>query len=169
MTYMNLDALFNAQSIAIVGASSREKTVGNDVVKNLTSQGYQGKIIPINPKIDELYGQKVYHDIKDVDVEIDLVVVAIPAKFVPEVIQVAATKGAKAAVVISAGFKEIGNIKLEEELRDHVGKEIGPIAKPDHVEFVEGLPKTRSGKIMRRVLKAKALGQDVGDISTMED
>jgi acetate---CoA ligase (ADP-forming) len=115
---MNLDALFNAQSIAIVGASSREKTVGNDVVKNLTSQGYQGKIIPINPKIDELYGQKVYHDINDVDVEIDLVVIAIPAKFVPDVIKVAATKGAKAAVVISAGFKEIGNIKLEEELRD---------------------------------------------------
>jgi acetyltransferase len=115
---MNLDALFNAQSIAIVGASSREKTVGNDVVKNLTTQGYQGKIIPINPKIDELYGQKVYHDIKDVDVEIDVVVVAIPAKFVPDVVKVAATKGAKAAVVISAGFKEIGNIKLEEELRD---------------------------------------------------
>ncbi|NCN03756.1 MAG: CoA-binding protein [Candidatus Pacebacteria bacterium] len=115
---MNLDDLFNAQSIAIVGASSREKTVGNDVVKNLTSQGYQGKIIPINPKIDELYGQKVYHDIKDVDVEIDVVVVAIPAKFVPDVVKVAATKGAKAAVVISAGFKEMGNIKLEEELRD---------------------------------------------------
>lgn len=115
---MNLDNLFNAQSIAIVGASSREKTVGNDIVKNLTTQGYQGKIFPVNPKIDELYGQKVYHDINDIDQKIDLVVIAIPAKFVPEVVQVAATKGAKAAVVISAGFKEIGNIKLEEELRD---------------------------------------------------
>lgn len=115
---MNLNALFNAQSIAIVGASSREKTVGNDIVKNLTSQGYEGKILPVNPKIDELYGQNVYHDIKDIDQEIDLVVIAIPAKFVPEVVGVAASKGAKAAVVISAGFKEIGNIKLEEELRD---------------------------------------------------
>jgi acetyl coenzyme A synthetase (ADP forming)-like protein len=118
MNTMNLDALFNAQSIAIVGASSNEKTVGNDVVKHLTTQGFEGKIIPINPKIDELYGHKVYHDIKDVDVQIDVVVVAIPAQFVPGVIEVAATKGAKAAVVISAGFKEIGNIQLEEELRD---------------------------------------------------
>ena len=78
---MNLDALFNAKSIAIVGASSREKTVGNDVVKHLSTQGYQGKIIPVNPKIDELYGHKVYHDISEVDVEIDVVVIAIPAKF----------------------------------------------------------------------------------------
>ena len=70
-------------------------------------------------------------------------------------------------VILKAGLT--GDKKLEEELRDHVGKEIGPIAKPDHVEFVDGLPKTRSGKIMRRVLKAKALGQDVGDVSTMED
>jgi acetate---CoA ligase (ADP-forming) len=115
---MNLDALFNAQSIAIVGASSREKTVGNDVVKNLSTQGYQGKIIPINPKIDELYGHKVYHDISEVDLEIDVVVIAIPAKFVPDVIKVAATKGVKAAVVISAGFKEIGNVELEEQLKD---------------------------------------------------
>lgn len=115
---MNLDALFNAQSIAIVGASSREKTVGNDVVKNLTTQGFAGKIIPINPKIDELYGHKVYHDISEVDLTIDVVVVAIPAQFVPDVIKVAVTKGVKAAVVISAGFKEVGNVKLEEELRD---------------------------------------------------
>ncbi len=57
---------------------------------------------------------------------------------------------------------------LEEELKAHVGHEIGPIARPEKVDFVSTLPKTRSGKIMRRVLKAQALGQDVGDISTLE-
>ena len=58
---------------------------------------------------------------------------------------------------------------LEDDLREHVGKEIGPIARPDKVTFVESLPKTRSGKIMRRVLKAKAMGTDVGDLSTLEE
>jgi acetyl-CoA synthetase len=59
--------------------------------------------------------------------------------------------------------------KLAEELRQHVGSELGPIAKPEHIEFVAKLPKTRSGKIMRRVLRARALGMPEGDISTLED
>ena len=58
---------------------------------------------------------------------------------------------------------------LKEELRNHVGHEVGPIAKPDSIEFVDALPKTRSGKIMRRVLKARALGLDPGNISTLEE
>ena len=59
--------------------------------------------------------------------------------------------------------------KLAEELRNHVAHEIGPIAKPEDITFVESLPKTRSGKIMRRVLKARALGQPEGDLSTLEE
>jgi len=58
---------------------------------------------------------------------------------------------------------------LAEELKMHVEKEIGPIARPAFVEFADSLPKTRSGKIMRRVLKARALGQDTGDLTTLEE
>jgi acetyl-CoA synthetase len=61
-----------------------------------------------------------------------------------------------------------GGSALEDELRAHVGRELGPIARPEQISFVASLPKTRSGKIMRRVLKAQALGHDVGDISTLE-
>ncbi len=61
-----------------------------------------------------------------------------------------------------------GSGALEDELKKHVGTELGPIARPESVTFVASLPKTRSGKIMRRVLKAQALGQDLGDISTLE-
>jgi acetyl-CoA synthetase len=70
-------------------------------------------------------------------------------------------------VILRAG--QTPSKALADELREHVGKEIGPIAKPDEVHFVDTLPKTRSGKIMRRVLKARAMGQDVGDISTLEE
>jgi acetyl-CoA synthetase len=58
---------------------------------------------------------------------------------------------------------------LEEELKKHVGTEMGPIAKPEEIKFVDKLPKTRSGKIMRRVLKARAQGLPEGDISTLEE
>jgi acetyl-CoA synthetase len=61
-----------------------------------------------------------------------------------------------------------GSDALADELRRHVGTELGPIARPEAINFVPSLPKTRSGKIMRRVLKAQATGQPVGDISTLE-
>ncbi len=70
-------------------------------------------------------------------------------------------------VILKSGVS--GTKELSEELRDHVAREMGPIAKPEAVTFVDGLPKTRSGKIMRRVLKARALGQDEGDLSTLEE
>jgi acetyl-CoA synthetase len=72
-----------------------------------------------------------------------------------------------AYVILKAGVQP--GDKLAETLREHVGHEIGPIAKPEDITFVEALPKTRSGKIMRRLLKARALGQPEGDISTLEE
>lgn len=62
-----------------------------------------------------------------------------------------------------------GSRELVEEIRLHVAQHLSPIAKPDEINFVESLPKTRSGKIMRRVLRAEALGEDVGDLSTLDD
>jgi acetyl-CoA synthetase len=72
-----------------------------------------------------------------------------------------------ASVILATGFT--GSDDLVNELKKHVQAEIGPIAKPEFIVFEESLPKTRSGKIMRRVLKARALGQDEGDISTLEE
>jgi acetyl-CoA synthetase len=70
-------------------------------------------------------------------------------------------------VILKQGIE--GNAGLIEELRNYVSHEVGPIAKPESVEFVDSLPKTRSGKIMRRVLKAKVLGIDPGNLSTLEE
>ena len=72
-----------------------------------------------------------------------------------------------AYVILKTGIEK--SEKLIEELRHHVSHEMGPIAKPEHIEFVESLPKTRSGKIMRRVLKARAMGQEPKDIMTLEE
>jgi acetyl-CoA synthetase len=70
-------------------------------------------------------------------------------------------------VILKAGHEP--SEELAEELRAHVGHEMGPIARPEKVTFVTSLPKTRSGKIMRRVLKARAQGLPEGDLTTLED
>jgi acetyl-CoA synthetase len=73
-----------------------------------------------------------------------------------------------AFVTLKTGCK--ASPELREQLRSHVGKEIGPVAKPDDIRFAEALPKTRSGKIMRRLLKQVAAGTEIkGDITTLED
>ncbi len=72
-----------------------------------------------------------------------------------------------AYVILRAGNE--GNEKLVDDLKQHIAHEVGPIAKPEKIEFVSSLPKTRSGKIMRRVLKARAQGLSEGDLSTLED
>jgi acetyl-CoA synthetase len=72
-----------------------------------------------------------------------------------------------AYAILRAGFS--ANPELSAELIQHVGKEVGPIAKPEKVEFVSVLPKTRSGKIMRRLLKSRAQGLPEGDTSTLEE
>jgi acetyl-CoA synthetase len=73
----------------------------------------------------------------------------------------------KAYVTLKVGFKS--SDELTKELKEWVSKEIGPIARPEWIEYRDKLPKTRSGKIMRRLLKAEALGKEVGDISTLEE
>lgn len=70
-------------------------------------------------------------------------------------------------VLLRAG--RTGSTELAEELRQHVSTHLSPIAKPEEIQFVDKLPKTRSGKIMRRVLKARAQGLPEGDISTLEE
>ena len=72
-----------------------------------------------------------------------------------------------ATVILAEGFSS--SEPLSEELKKHVANEIGPIARPAHIVFADSLPKTRSGKIMRRVLKARALGEEEGDLTTLEE
>ncbi|NMB56814.1 CoA-binding protein [Candidatus Beckwithbacteria bacterium] len=116
MEITNLDQLFNPQSIAVIGASTKEKTVGNDIAKNLATGGFTGKVFLVNPNADELFGLKVYHDISEINENIDLLIICIPAQFVPQVIAQTAKNNVKAVAVISAGFKEAGNYELETEL-----------------------------------------------------
>jgi len=77
-------------------------------------------------------------------------------------------KGETIKVFVQVRSDHVASDALAATLIEHVRRELGPIATPSSLEFVTSLPKTRSGKIMRRVLKAKETGDDLGDVSTME-
>jgi acetyltransferase len=116
----NFDAIFNPKSIAIIGASKTEGKVGYSIMKNLMS--FEGKLYPINPKYDEMFGLRCYKSVLDVDDEIDLAIVAVPAQAVPKVMEECGEKGVKGAVIISAGFSEVGDYGLEEEVKKIIKK-----------------------------------------------
>lgn len=115
---MNIQSLFEPKSIAVVGASTETGSVGNDIVKNLVEQKYKGEIFPVNPKTNELYGLRCYPNLAAIEREVECVIIAVPAKIVSQVLREAVEKKVKAAVVISAGFGEAGNIALEKEIAE---------------------------------------------------
>ncbi|MDR2116031.1 MAG: acetate--CoA ligase family protein [Planctomycetaceae bacterium] len=110
-----LDAVFKPQSVAVVGASTKTGTVGNDLLLNLVRDKFIGKIYPVNPKADEIHGVKVYKTLGDIPDEVDLAVLIVPAKVIPGLVQESKAKGVKGLVIISAGFKESGHEGAERE------------------------------------------------------
>ena len=118
-----LNYLFNPQSIAIIGASSREGSVGRAALDNSITAGFPGKLWPINPRAassgQEILGIKAYASVLDVPEKIDLAVIIVPAKYVPQVMEDIGKKGIPVCIIISAGFKEIGpeGAELEEEVK----------------------------------------------------
>lgn len=115
---MNLEKLFNPSSIAVVGASEEEGKIGNIIAKNILELGYAGKAYLVNPKHAELFGRKCYTSLSEVEEEVDLAIVAIPAKFVNGEIGKNAAK-IKNYIIISAGFSETNEEgkQREEELK----------------------------------------------------
>ena len=103
-----LDALFRPKSVAVVGASAKELTIGNRIIKNLVDFGFKGPIYPINGKVKEIWGVKTYPSILDVPSDVDVAHLAIPATGVPESIEHCGKKGVKFVILNGGGFAEIG-------------------------------------------------------------
>lgn len=117
----NLDLVFKPKSVAIVGASTKEGSVGNAIVKNL-SQGFAGSVYPVNPKAEELYGLKCSPSLTAISAPVDLMVIVVPAAIVPTVLEEGGALGIKGAIIISAGFKEVGNADLEKTVQEICAK-----------------------------------------------
>ncbi len=123
---MSFESFFNPKSVAIVGASQTKGKVGYEILSNMLSAGYKGKIYPVNNKADEIEGLKCYPDLESIGSAPDLAVIVIPAKIVPIIMQQCAKIGTKAVILITAGFKEIGKEgKALEEKVVQIAREAG--------------------------------------------
>ncbi len=103
-----LDSLFRPKSVAVIGASAKELSIGNRVIRNLVDFGFKGAIYPINPKAEEIRGLKAYPSIMDCPDGIDVVHMVIPAKFVPQAVEDCGKKGVRNIIINSGGFSEVG-------------------------------------------------------------
>ncbi len=103
-----LDSLFKPKSVAIIGASTKELSIGNRVIKNLVDFGFKGPIYPINPKADEVRGIPACKSILDAPDGIDVVHMVIPSRFVPQAVEDCGKKGVKNIIINSGGFSETG-------------------------------------------------------------
>src|ERR687893_26354 len=112
-----LDAIFRPETVAVIGATEKAGSVGRTVMRNLISNPFGGTIFPVNPNRSNVLGIKAYPNIAEVPERVDLAVVVAPAPAVPGVIAESADAGVEGAVIISAGFKEIGEEGRELEER----------------------------------------------------
>src|SRR4030067_3347080 len=108
MVTLNLDKIFNPKSVAIIGASDVKGSVGYAIVKNLTQQGYAGKVYLVNIRKPEILGVRTYPTVMEVPEAVDLAMIATPAKTVADVMEECGHAGVKGAIIVSAGFKETG-------------------------------------------------------------
>ena len=115
-----LESLLYPQAVAVMGASRTPGKVGYAVVANLIQGGFEGDIVPVNPSGGELLGHKVYTSLEEYGRQIDLSVIAVPTAAVKGAVVSSLRQGAKAVVVITAGFKEVGEegARLEKEIAD---------------------------------------------------
>ncbi|MEM4267643.1 MAG: CoA-binding protein [Candidatus Woesearchaeota archaeon] len=123
----SLDRIFNAKSIAVIGASRRANSVGHGILKNLITGGvfqnkycepYDGKVYPINPNAEHVLGLKCHNSVLDIEEKIDLAIFAIPARLVLQAIEECVKKRVKGGIIVSAGFGELNEEgrRLQEEV-----------------------------------------------------
>ncbi len=104
----NLEAFICPDGVAVIGASRDPEKLGHGILSNILASGYKGNVYPVNPKTDEVLGLPSYPSVKDIPGKLDLAVIVIPERFVPDALRECGEKGLKAVIVITAGFGETG-------------------------------------------------------------
>ena len=176
-----LDAIFRPDTVAVIGATDKPGSVGRTVMRNLINNPFGGTVYPVNPKRPNVLGIKAYPSVSEVPEEVDLAVVVSPAPTVPGIIRECAGAGVRGAIIISAGFKEVGaeGAELErqvlEEARRGRMRVVGPntlgvmnpttslnatfagaVAKPGSVAFL-----SQSGALCTAILD-QSLTENIG-------
>lgn len=111
----HMEKFFTPRSVALVGASSTKGKIGNSILDSLVNYDFKGKVYPINPKADKIFGLKCYATIDDIPGKVDLVVVSVDLSATPPVLEACARKGIHNVVVVSGGGKELGGERADYE------------------------------------------------------
>ena len=117
MPRSGLDAVFSPSSIAIVGASRHRGKIGYEILHNLILNDYQGTVYPVNPKATSIHGIRAYPSVLEIPGPVDLAVITVPAEVALQAVEDCGKKGIKGLVVITAGFREIGDVGMDREAR----------------------------------------------------
>ena len=114
-----LSPIFSPKTVAVIGATDKPNSVGRTLIWNLVSNPFGGSIFPVNPKRSNVLGIPAYSSLKKIPVPIDLAIIATPAPTIPAIIQDCVDVEVKGAIIISAGFREIGaaGLALEQQIR----------------------------------------------------
>ncbi|NLF87838.1 CoA-binding protein [Candidatus Bathyarchaeota archaeon] len=115
-TSIRMKRLIEPRSVAIIGANNKIDKVGGAVTRNALGTKFDGEIFLVNPNATEMFGQKVYPDIESIPNDIDVVEVVVHASLVPGILEQAAKKGIKGAIIISSGFAEVGKRDLQDQI-----------------------------------------------------
>lgn len=154
---IQLEKLFNPKSIAAIGASDREGSVGFVLIRNLLSGSYGGKVFPVNIRHDTIFGKPAYRNIKNVPEKVDLAVIATPAETVPEVVEQCGKEGVEAVVILSAGFTEVGKegSKRSEKILKTAAKYNMRILGPNCIGFINPLLGLNATFLKQKVLPGR--------------
>ena len=118
----NLEYIFSAKSVAVIGASRNPGKIGYVTLENFVKGGYKGKLFAVNPSAESILNVKCYPTLSAIKEKVELAVITIPGEFVPKTIEECGKKGVKACVIISAGFSEVGNHDLTRKLQAAMDK-----------------------------------------------
>jgi acetyltransferase len=156
MPFSKLNVLLHPKSVAVVGASTRPGTVGNDIFRNLIFNEFNGSVYPVNPKASNILGVHAYHSLAEIPGPVDLAVLIVPAASVLGVVEEAIAREVKTLVVISAGFKESGakGAELEQKLRDKVQAAGIPLIGPNCLGVINTHPDVRMNAAFGRKMPA---------------
>lgn len=137
-----LQPLFSPRSVAVIGASTRADSVGRAAFANILLHGYTGVVYPVNPKATSILAVKAYSSVLEIPDEVDLAVIVVPSETIPRVLEECGQRGIKGAVVISAGFKELGaeGVKREEAVLQAARKFGIPLIGPNCLGIINTDP-----------------------------
>jgi acetyltransferase len=124
VSILNLDKIFDPHRVAVIGASDNPAGVGYTVLRNLIGSGFRGVVYPVNPKRESVQGIQAFHDIRSLPHPPDLAVICTPAPLIPGLVRELGEAGTRGLVIISAGFREVGEEgrNLEQKVRDEQAK-----------------------------------------------